>query len=193
METLPARCLFYFLLFSWWGRQAGGAWDGGCLIYVLGGKFVIVFNLNGYSGRIGKAKFGVYLRPGLSPSPSPSTTPTTTRQPMSGVLAAASTVSWGSAIGSVIRCRCCCCFRCCWRRYNLLVERRCHCRPRPWVTRAHRAVPSALAMSYFICGATVFSSLTLSLSNCSLPPLALASWADILFLFEKINLWVLWQ
>lgn len=178
METLPARCLFYFLLFSWWGRQAGGAWDGGCLIYVLGGKFVIVFNLNGYSGRIGKAKFGVYLRPGLSPSASPSTTPTTTttRQPMSGVLAAASTVSWGLAIGSVIRCRCCCCccFRCC-RRYNLLVERRCRCsrrrcRPRPWVTRAHRAVPSALAMSYFICGATVFSSLTLSLYNCSLSP-----------------------
>lgn len=169
METQPARCLFYFLLFSWWGRQAGGAWDGGCLIYVLGGKFVIVFNLNGYSGRIGKAKFGVYLRPGLSPSASPATTPTT-RQPMSGVLAAASTVSWGSAIGSVIRCRCCCCcFRCC-RRYNLLVERRCRCRPRPWVTRAHRAVPSALAMSYFICGATVFSSLTLSLSNCSHPP-----------------------
>lgn len=149
----------FFIFFFLWGR-AGGSWDGGRLIYVLGGKFVIVFNLNGYSGRIGKAKFGVYLRPGLSPSASPSTTPTTTWQAMSGVLAAASTVSWGSAIGSFMRCCCfcCCCCRCC-RRYNLLVERR--RRPRPCVTRAHRAVPSALVMSYFICGATVSFYLTL--------------------------------
>lgn len=77
---------------------------------------------------------------------------------MSGVLAAASTVSWGSAIGSFMRC---CCGCRCWRRYNLLVERR--RRSRPCVTRAHRAVPSALVMSYFICGATVSFSLTLSL------------------------------